>query len=146
MSMDFETWRREIEPTLRRRAYAAIDHDPMSLFERDGGPEGLKAHLYLARLIGPNDEIVDDTMRLASALWEIRLPRPVRLTAVDYDEPAYSSMPVNLYKLQSNYATLSIAPEYGYEGLTYGPQMLATIAFLRYRRVLDFSKPIKAPE
>ncbi len=129
---DFPTWFRRREHTIRRQGFGAIESDPQFLFEKDGGPEGMTADLYLARLIGPNDEIVDDTMSLPSALQHFKVPRRLNASALHGDEATIPLMPVDLYELQSSYAIMHFSPELGFEGKP------VTVLFLRYRRHLDY--------
>lgn len=134
MSGEGERWR-EVEPVLRARAYDTLAWQPESLLEVDGGPLGFKADVILARLIGFDDQIVDDTLRLSRVEPELRVPIMPRLTRVDVDV-SVPSMRTARYVLQSGYATLKISPEVAIPpGVKFGPpDFLTTLLFLRYRR------------
>lgn len=123
---------------LRDEAYATLDADPMSLLDADGAP-GVKADLYSARLVGMDDNVVDD--------WWIPDPRPELMAPIRPaprliadDDPTHSPPPHARYVLQGAYATSTVAADY----LIDAPRTLVpkiqpegvTIAFLRYRRRL----------
>lgn len=123
------------EETHRERLNAYIQRQPEFLFERDGGPLTLKADLYWARLIGFEDEVVDD-VTLTRPEFEIHLPLPIRPTAQIAADPHASLLHRTArYVLQSNWATFAVSAICGPPGLPYSADtFLCQIAFLRYRR------------
>jgi len=124
----------EMEPVLREQAYRTIDHDPRSLLEVDGGPEGLRADVYMARLLGLDDDIVKDGWRLPRAEPHLRLPLFQRVTLAVPDEMLYPTLRTARYELQSSFCTLRVAAEYLPPDVKVGPDFVATFAYLRYRR------------
>lgn len=124
----------ELEPLLRERAYRTLDSDPQVLFEHDGGPDYLDADVFLARLIGLDDEIVEDGMRLRRLESVILLPIHRGFSLFD-DGPAEPTLRTAEYVLQSGWAILSVALPYPIPpGVEPRPDGTVRVAFLRYRR------------
>lgn len=124
---------------LREQAYRTMDADPASLLEHDGGPLSLDVDIFMARLVGMDDEVVAD--------W--RIPRiepyllmpiapPLRRMVSEADASALPSLSAAKYVLQSGWATTSVSlwladPPKGVRPRSDGT---VKIAFLRYRRRL----------
>lgn len=127
-----------IERIMRERAYRTIERDPQILLETNGGPVGLDADLIYARLIGFEDEVVQDGLRLSEAVATLRVPIPRRPLFVreDADSVLWETEPtrVALYELQSGFATLSVSGEYLPPVEQLRPDNTARVAYLRYRR------------
>lgn len=127
----------EIEAFMPERAYRTLERDPQVLLERDGGPVGLDADLFHARLLGFEDEIVTE-MWVRGAEPTILMPilrRPVVLRA-DAASLRYEMEPsrVARYELQSGFVTLSVSAEYDPPVERLRPDFTARVAYLRYRR------------
>lgn len=129
----------DFERHLRQRLNAAIDAQPESLLETDNGPIGMKADIILARLLGFDDQIVSDTMRLRRVEPLLETPIPERLTLATLEpEPGdYVPLRTARYVLQSGYVTMQVDPVAvplpG--GVKVGPpDFRATVLFVRYRR------------
>jgi hypothetical protein len=128
------TWT-DIEPYLREQAYRAIDANPESLFERDGGPEGMKASFIYARLMGHDDQIVKDGWRLDRVVPVLYLPMFERLTLAEPDPVA--AMPRQAeYRLQSGYVLTDVSAEFVPPGTRIDNRHLASVLYVRYRRHL----------
>lgn len=127
----------EVEAFMRQKAYRAIDRDPQILFERDGGPVGLDADLFHARLIGFEDEIVSE-MWIRGAEPTILMPIPQRPVVLRSDATSLryemETSRVARYELQSGYAVLSVEAEYNPPVEKLRPDFTARVAYLRYRR------------
>ena len=127
----------EFDRHVRDRLTAIIEAQPEVLLEQDGGPIGLKADLYLATLYG-FDEQVDAEIRVPKPEWDLRMPIRRRLTLAE-PEPMEMVMPVALYVLQSNYATMQVDWLHMREFLPSDVKpppldYIVTVALLRYRR------------
>ena len=127
----------EFDRHMRDRLTAVIESQPEVLLEQDGGPIGLKADLFLATLYG-FDEQVDAEIRVPKAEWDVRMPIRRRLSVLDEPDPS-PVMPIAVYVLQSNYATMQVDWLYMREFLPSDVKpppldYLVTIALLRYRR------------
>lgn len=83
--------------------YRKIDHEPQVLLEHDAGPPSVPCDLVVARLIGGDDELVNE-MLLREPLAVLRTPEPVRDWSIS-DEPAYEPLRVAEWVPQSVYAT-----------------------------------------
>lgn len=138
----------EYEAFLRDRAYQTLDRDPRILMEGDGGPVGLDADLFHARLLGFEDEVVRD-------IW-VRGAEPTLLMPIEqsfatmareatdqafldaagiYDpDLGFRTSRVARYELQSGYVVLSVAAEYQPPVERLRPDSTARVAYLRYRR------------
>lgn len=126
----------EMERHLRGHLYAVIDHTPELLLDADGGPVGATADIILARLLGFDDEIVDDSLRLGRVeqVWLKAIPQQFSVTAVELTadiEPLRTAE----YVLQSCYAQMAVAsmllpPEMRGDSPTFQTSVLA----VRYRR------------
>ena len=127
----------QVEARVREKAYRTIDRDPQVLLEQDGGPVGLDADLFHARLIGFEDEIVKE-MWIRGAEPTILLPIPQRplVLATDAETVRWEMEPsrVARYELQSGFAALSVSGEYDPPVEKLRPDFTARIAYLRYRR------------
>lgn len=127
----------EVEPALRDQAYRKLDTDPQILLEGDSRFD-VDADLFYARLIGFEDEIVEDGVRLTSVQPEIHvaIPQPLRLSDFAADEPIVGLEPTTraVYRLQSGFATLSVDGMYGPPVEKLRKDFTARIAYLRYRR------------
>lgn len=128
----------EIEPVLRDRAYRHIDAMPEILLETDSWFT-LDADLIYARLIGYEDEIVKDGLRLPRVEPEIylaimRRPRIYEPTPAEFSiEP--EPMLKATYRLQSCYTTLDVSAElYDVPVENLRHDHIAKVAYLRYRR------------
>lgn len=133
------TWQ-EFEPMLRERLTRLIDSDPEVLLEHDGGPFGLKAHLYLATLYGIDGQ-VDAEWRIPAVTSTLLRPLMRRSSyAIPESEPG-PGIATARYELQSSWATLNldwmlhrnllpddVRPDPG--------TFLVTVALLRYRHRL----------
>lgn len=131
-----DEWARA-ESTLRDRAYATIEADPGFLPDHEGGPYGVKADIILARLIGHDDQIVRDDVRLdrIEPVW--LEPIHERLTPAAPDDP-YSPPRVAEYGLRSGYAvaTLDATAIWPPPDVRPNGSPLYTVLFLRYKRRL----------
>jgi hypothetical protein len=121
-----------IEPMLVEQAEGVINNDPSVLLEQDGGPVGMTADVILARLFGFDEQVDHD--------WRVRRVEPVllapirdRVTVMVDDDP-YMMPRVAEYRLQSNYATLSLDARYAPADVIPGPQFIVSVLFVRYRR------------
>lgn len=127
----------QVEAIMRDRAYRTLDRDPQILFETDGGPVGLDADLFHARLLGFEDEIVKE-MWVSGAEPTILVPIPQRpvMLASDATEVRFEMEPTRVarYELQSGFAVLSVAAEYEPPVERLRPDFTAKVAYLRYRR------------
>jgi hypothetical protein len=124
----------QVEPTLRHKAYRTIESDPQVLLETDGGPVGMPAEVIFARLLGFEDEVVEDGLRLAEVVPDLRLP-------IMSLGPLLSSGPlepqpirVARYALQSGYARTKVAAEFAPPGVQLGPDFTFRVLYVRYRR------------
>lgn len=127
----------EVEPVMRERAYRRLDNDPQVLLEHDGGPLDIKADVILARLIGFEDEIVQDAVRLSSVMPVYRLPLLPRGQFAMSEDTAPPSLNLRAaeYVLQSGYVAVNLAPEYAPPEITVGPPTFTfKVLYLRYRR------------
>lgn len=127
------------EPVLRDRVYATIESDPGFLFDHDGGPYGIKADIILARLIGHDDQIVRDDLRLDRIRDVLLEPIFPKVTAVA--APDILSMPRTAeYRLRSGYATVELDPAaiWPPQGIRPDPAngYRYKVLFLRYKRRL----------
>lgn len=137
-------WRRVVEPVLRAEMAATIDNDPWTLLETWGGPVGMTADLVLVRLLGHDDEIVDDTLIFDTVRPEWLAPIPERATYADFAAAPSHIAPMPrtaLYVPLSGYATTSVSFEAMWDGWTPGPHSFhtnaaASILFVRYKRKL----------
>lgn len=126
----------QAEPYLRDRAYATIEADPSFLLEGEGGPYGVKADIILARLIGHDDQIVRDDLRLERIVpvWlEPIFTRTTLARPADVLEQPRTAE----YGLRSGFAVMetdiaAIWPPAGVEAKTGR----YTVLFLRYKRRL----------
>lgn len=126
---------KDVEPVIRERLWRHLDEGNTEwlLQMRDGGPVGLDADVYLARLIGFEDEIVAD-LRLDRARPEWLLAIPERVAVAQSEPVDYSPMRTARYVLQSPWATMKV------ESLLFGlppsrrPDHLSIVALLLYRR------------
>ncbi len=130
------TWA-EFEPALRYRMDAVIEARRPIADDTDGGPVGLDADVILARLIGHDGQVDDDTLRLPDVPQSVDVPLRLRPTpAIDPDPTAAQPARVARYVLQSGFATTNVDAS-GHpvpEGVTPGPTCLFSVAFVRYRR------------
>jgi hypothetical protein len=136
---------RDIEPALRGQAYGSIDADPQILLEGDGGPSGLDADIFMARLIGYDDQIIEDTIIphiVDQLLRATRTVNPLPLDGTSHDAiwcvDDVRAEPMTLreaYVLQSGYATATWSLECGpMPDVKPRPDGTIRIAYLRYRR------------
>lgn len=142
----------EIEPILRDRAYRRLDSDPNVLLEGDAWLS-VDADVYYARLLGYEDEVVQDAMRIHTALPEIYVPIPRRFVWPGPDEIALGLYKIDdtevwmppsipqlhadraVYRSQSVFVTLDVSCElYEPPVEKVRPDMTVRIAYLRYRR------------
>jgi hypothetical protein len=122
-----------VERYLREQAYHAIDANPNSLFERDGGPEGMTASFIYARLMGHDDQIVKDGWRLRRVEPVLYLPIPERLTLTEPD-PLLVMPRTAEYRLQSGFVLTHVSAEYTPPGTPHDDRWLASVLYVRYRR------------
>lgn len=126
-----------IAPLLRDRAYGMLDNDPAILLETDAA-SALPADVYFARLIGLDDEIVQDGWQLPGGTAPtpvLRVPISRRMTLADGPiEPTMNN--VAEYRLQSGSAVTPIAAEVAIvPGVEPNPSTFLTrVGWLRYRR------------
>ena len=133
----------QAEPYLRDRAYRTIESDPGFLLDHEGGPYGIKADLILARLIGHDDQVVRDDLRLdriRDVLLEPMFPRMNFHAAPPEVVGDYPDIRTAEYGLRSGYAVAEfdiagLWPPAGVEAKTGR----YTVLFLRYKR--RFSRP-----
>lgn len=140
------TWA-EVEPTIRDRAYRRIDAMPEILLETDSWFT-LDADLFYARLIGYDDEIVQDGVLLPKVEHDIFVginqPLDYELLADDAFlhkagiatlDTAIPTLRTARYALQSCFVTLSVSGElYDPPVKKLRDDFTARIAYLRYRR------------
>lgn len=125
----------QAEPVARRKAYRTIDNDPMVLLEGDGGPGGIKAEVYMARLFGYEEEIVADGMRLRRPEPVILMPLHRRQSLLtDETEPLLPSLRAATYVMQSGFAVVTLAAEYAPADVTLQDDFTFRVLYLRYRR------------
>lgn len=125
------------ESTLRHEMNAHLDSQPESLLEQDGGPVGRTADIILARLVGFDDQIVDDTLRLRRVEPEWRMPIRERLVLAAPEADLYPTMRTATYVLQSGYAGLRLDPvavPTPPDVQAGPPDFLVSVLFVRYRR------------
>lgn len=124
---------------LADKAYRTLDHDPNILLSRDGGPVGKTAHVVWARLIGLEDEIVDEfeMNRPVPAVWLTPILPTVRWMMTD-DPPSYEPLRTATYRLQDGYATMTEAAsvQYNPTWFDHDEEFLTRFLFVRYRRRL----------
>lgn len=131
----------DLERHLRDRLEANIVNDPQVLLDQDGGPAGIRADVYLAKLIGHDDQTVAE-IRVKEARDVVLLPipaRPSRLVSEAAD--VYPTIRTARFNLQSGYAMSKVD-----EGLALAqgliasparkPDFLLDVVLLRYRRDL----------
>lgn len=126
----------QAEPVMRHRAYRTIENDPQVLLEGDGGPGGVNAEIYMARLFGLDDEIVEDGLRLAAPLPIVRLPIIPRVAYLDDESDLSSPLRTADYVMQSGFALVHLAAEYAPPGVELLPDFTFRVLYLRYRRRL----------
>lgn len=126
-------WER-MEPTLRHRAYRTIESDPQVLLEADGGPVGMQAEVVLARLLGFEDEVVQDGLRLAQVVPDLRVPLPASLSLLSSDSVQPQPIRTATYVLQSGFALTKVAAEYAPPGVEVGNDFTFRVLYVRYRR------------
>lgn len=132
-------WRSDIMPVLIERMNDVIINSPEMLLETDGGPVGARADVVLARLLGPDDQVMDDmwlTDRAVPAVW--RSPIMPKLTLAEPDPVDIPSVREAEYVLQSGYVEMWIAqPELLPPGVVVRPpDFRARVLYVRYRRRL----------
>lgn len=128
----------DFERYLRDVLTAKIESEPEVLLEHDGGPEGIKADLYLATLYGIDGQV--------DAEWRIERATGVLLRAISRrvtsrlaePDPLHLEIPTARYELQSNYAWMDL--DYGSHvhllpsDVTHDPStFLVRVVLLRYR-------------
>jgi hypothetical protein len=131
------TWD-EIRLVLRERVYATLDDTPESLLETDAA-SALPADVYFARLIGFDDEIVQDGWRLPGGTAPtpiLRLPLMRRMTLATGPDPSATMLNVAVYRLQSGSVVTPISAE---TALVPGVEpdfrtFVTRVGWLRYRR------------
>lgn len=123
-----------MEPLLRRRAYGALEADPQVLLEVDGGPLGVDADVFIARLIGFEDEVVDDGIRLRRAEPVYLVPLHRRLSMLEPDPAELAPMRISTYVLQSGYALATVAAENAPADVAVRDDFTVRVLYLRYRR------------
>jgi hypothetical protein len=128
-----------VAPILRDRAYGMLDSQPESLLETDAA-SALPADVYFARLIGLDDEIVQDGWRLPGGTAPtpiLRVPLAKRMTLATADDPSDLRLNVADYRLQSGSSVTPICAPLSVPGVAPGPRTLVTrVGWLRYRRRL----------
>ena len=127
------TWS-EIEPAIRYQLNAAVDDG--SLAQQPGGPEGRTAGLVLARLVGHDGQVDDDTLRLPRVEREWLTPIIPRLSyAIEEASPTCEPLRTARYALQAGYATMSLSWEICEfpPDVRPGPDFLVSVLFVRYR-------------
>lgn len=94
--------------------YRRIDHEPQVLLEHDGSAPRSNYDVVIARLIGRDDELVDE-MRLHEPLDQIRMAYPVPMhelmaldDPVDFSKPAHYEA---VWNVQSVYARAVLSAE-----------------------------------
>lgn len=112
--------------------YEVINNDPQLLFEHDGGPYGIPADIFVARLYGMDEELIDE-WRIPRIESELRMPLRERVR-VSAEPSPYPTLRTARYVLQSNYATAQIAGEYVTPLIPWQPTV--TVLCLRYKRRL----------
>lgn len=131
------TWA-HVEPTIRDQMNATLDAQPESLFEHDGGPVGRTADIILARLVGFDDQVVDDALRLRRVEPEWRTPIPARLSLTPEPfSPDDAILRTARYVLQSGFAEMKLDPTavpLPPDVKPTPPGFLVTVLFVRYRR------------
>lgn len=115
------------------KAYRTIEQQPEYLLEHDGGPQFETADIIVARLIGLDDEIVDQVF-LDRPLPVWRMPAAQAPTFVLDDGPVYEPLKVVEFQLQSNYATAWLDAIHAPPGTAGPPTFRAKVLCLRYRR------------
>jgi hypothetical protein len=127
------TWE-QVEPILRQRAYATLDNDPQSLLSGDGGCSEV-ADVYMARLIGFDDQLIDD-IRVERPMDVILAPIPERLSIAAFAcEPYAPTFRTARYVLQSGYVKLDVSAEHAPAGVRPRMQdLMFSVIYLRYRR------------
>ncbi len=126
----------QVEPILREKAYASLDHDPQSLLDGDAGGFQADVEVIMARLIGFDDQIVEDGWRLERVEPVLLLPLFQKMTLARAAAPVSTSMPrAARYVLQGGYAIAPLDPMYAPPGIR--PNMTTwtvRVLYLRYRR------------
>lgn len=116
--------------------YRKIDHEPQVLLEHDGAVPRGDYDVIIARLIGRDDELVDE-MRLNDPLDRIEVPYPVPMHEFmapgDPTDPVKPAYYVAVWNVQSVYATgvldVRHAGDWPVDPATFRCRVLA----LRYR-------------
>jgi hypothetical protein len=125
----------QAERSAREKAYRTLDNDPRILLEGDGGPGSIRAEVYMARMLGYDDEVVADGLRLPRPEPVYRMPIVPRgpLFAAD-DDPLVPTIRAATYVLQSGFALVTLAAEYAPPGVTLRDDFTFRVLYLRYRR------------
>lgn len=126
----------EYEAVLRKQAYRTIESDPQVLLEHDSGGPGIAADLIYARLLGYDDEIVQDGWRLRRIEPVLLLPIFPRMSLAESDVLGPGVTRSATYALQSGYALVSVHAEVAMPpaGVRVGPDGTFRVLYLRYRR------------
>lgn len=136
MTVVMSRWE-EFELALREQAYGTIDADPRLLLETDGGPVGMKADVIFARLIGMDDNIVQDGWRLPRVEPYLLMPIPLsrRERMANY-EPTVADAVLRTAKfvLQSGFAHTRVSGEYAPPGVSLDSDFMFDVLYLRYKR------------
>ncbi len=124
------------EERLRAICAGTLDNDPSILLETDGVPVGQTADVILARLIGFDDEIVDDTLQLSRVEPSLRLPVSEPVRVVDPMPMEYTPPRTARYVLQSGFTRATLDGMYArLFGVRVGPPTCtASVLFVRYKR------------
>lgn len=126
---------REVEAILRGKAYGTLDNDPQVLLEGDGGPVGAEADVIMARLLGFDDQIVEDGWRLRRVEPVLFMPIMPVLRLTTATEPGLTLPRTAEYVLQSGWARCPIAAEYAPPDVQVGPPTFTfDVLYVRYRR------------
>ncbi len=93
-------------------AYRTIDQDPRVLLEADASHISADADFVIARLLGFDDQVVEDHLRLSKALPVLRVPIPQGIRAwMEESTFPTSAMRIAEYRLQSVFVVVSVAAE-----------------------------------
>lgn len=135
MTMTKDLWR-EVEWEARQQAYRTLDNDPQILLETDSGGPSVQAEVIMARLIGYEDEIVEDGLRLTRVEPVIRMPIMRRPWIYEETQPPPDmTMPAAEYRVQSGFALVHLDAMYAPPDVEFRPPTFTfRVLYLRYRR------------